>query len=274
MATIVYLKNRTFCRSVNDIPFSLIKGHKPGLNHIRVFGCKAIYHLPKDERTKLEPKGKIAVFLGYCEDRRGYRLYDESKCKVVFSRDVVFLENKLGKLPENVKNLEMNFSPDDIVNVIDDFDANINCDMNMNSDVNVNSDVNSNANVSSDINLNVPDEPPAGGSGARRSSRTVRPPERFGEWTNMIRSPSEPTTYRDAIGSWDSHRWVEAMQTEMENMKVNSVFQLVDPPKNTNIIKSKWIFKVKPNDIYKARLVAQGYSQVHGIDYEETFLIC
>jgi hypothetical protein len=53
-------------------------------------------------------------------------------------------------------------------------------------------------------------------------------------------------------------------------------WQLVPPPQKRKIIKSKWVFKIKrrPNltiQKLKARLVAMGYSQVHGLDYQEIF---
>lgn len=57
----------------------------------------------------------------------------------------------------------------------------------------------------------------------------------------------------------------------------NETWELVPPPEGLNIIGSKWVLKVKRDangniDRYKARLVAaQGYSQTHGVDYEEVY---
>ena len=56
----------------------------------------------------------------------------------------------------------------------------------------------------------------------------------------------------------------------------NNVWDLVELPKNARVVNCKWIFKHKIGatglvERYKARLVAQGYSQLPGIDYEETF---
>jgi hypothetical protein len=71
--------------------------------------------------------------------------------------------------------------------------------------------------------------------------------------------------------------WVEAMHKELNNFECNKVWSLVEKPKNCcNVIGTKWIFKNK-QDAYgivvrnKASLVAQGYSQIEGIDYGETF---
>jgi hypothetical protein len=70
---------------------------------------------------------------------------------------------------------------------------------------------------------------------------------------------------------------VEAMHEELNNFKRNKVWSLVEKPKYfRNVIGTKWVFKNKKdtNGIVvrnKARLVAQGYSQVEGIDYRETY---
>jgi hypothetical protein len=71
--------------------------------------------------------------------------------------------------------------------------------------------------------------------------------------------------------------WVEAMHKELNNFEHNKVWSLVEKPKDCrNVIGTKWVFKNKQgaNGIFvrnKARLVGQGYSQVEGIDYGETY---
>ncbi|GKG53247.1 retrovirus-related pol polyprotein from transposon TNT 1-94, partial [Tanacetum coccineum] len=62
-------------------------------HHLRVFECKASVHIPKDERSKLDMKGKPCVFLRYGQAEFGYRLYDPVQKKLVRSRDVVFEED-------------------------------------------------------------------------------------------------------------------------------------------------------------------------------------
>ena len=66
------------------------------------------------------------------------------------------------------------------------------------------------------------------------------------------------------------------MNCEYKSLISNEVWELVDPPKDCNIVKSKWVFRHKIGEDgsierHKARLVAQGYSQKQGQDYEETF---
>jgi hypothetical protein len=70
--------------------------------------------------------------------------------------------------------------------------------------------------------------------------------------------------------------WVNAMHEELENFERNQVWTLVDPPRDVNVIGTKWVFKNTQGEDgevvrNKARLVAQGYSQVEGLDFGETF---
>ena len=61
------------------------------------------------------------------------------------------------------------------------------------------------------------------------------------------------------------------MKEEIKSQMENGTWVLVPRPGNRRIVKCKWIYVHKPDGRYKARLVARGYSQVEGIDFQETF---
>jgi hypothetical protein len=66
------------------------------------------------------------------------------------------------------------------------------------------------------------------------------------------------------------------MHEELENFERNQVWNLVDPPRDVNVIGTKWVFKNKQGEDgevvrNKARLVSQGYSQVEYLEFRETF---
>jgi hypothetical protein len=72
--------------------------------------------------------------------------------------------------------------------------------------------------------------------------------------------------------------WIQAMQEELHQFKLNNVWELVKrpDPRKHNIIGTKWIYRNKQDESgqvvrNKVRLVAQGYTQVEGIDFDETF---
>ncbi|WP_375619067.1 reverse transcriptase domain-containing protein, partial [Bartonella sp. AC134YNZD] len=81
---------------------------------------------------------------------------------------------------------------------------------------------------------------------------------------------------KNVIEALKDENWVNAMHDELAQFSRNEVWELVPRPTNVNVIGTKWIFKNKSDENgivtrNKARLVAQGYTQVEGIDFEETF---
>ncbi|WVZ88979.1 LOW QUALITY PROTEIN: hypothetical protein U9M48_035444 [Paspalum notatum var. saurae] len=83
----------------------------------------------------------------------------------------------------------------------------------------------------------------------------------------------EPQDVSHALSDPNS---VNAMHEDLENFERNHVWDLVEPPQNCRPIDTKWVFKNKQGENgmvvrNKARLVAQGFCQKEGIDYEETF---
>ena len=84
-----------------------------------------------------------------------------------------------------------------------------------------------------------------------------------------------PQSYPEAISSVDASEWDMAMKDEMQALEENNTFELVPLLEGKQIIGSKWVYAIKTdkngNDHFKARFVAKGYSQVEGVDYQETF---
>ena len=90
--TAVYLLNPVPTRSNSVCPEEIWSSKKPNLKHVRVFGCKAMVHVPDEKRSKFSPKSRECIFVGYCNDAKGYRLFDAATSKIIVCRDVVFFE--------------------------------------------------------------------------------------------------------------------------------------------------------------------------------------
>ena len=86
-------------------PFEAFYGYKPKVNHLRVFGCKAFAHIPKEDRRKLDAKAIKCIFIGYCTDKKAYKMYDPSTHKVFASRNVIFHEHADKKIKEDEHNV-------------------------------------------------------------------------------------------------------------------------------------------------------------------------
>ena len=86
-------------------------------------------------------------------------------------------------------------------------------------------------------------------------------------WATVVASGAMDLKY--------SKEWLNAMKLELESIKVNEVAvptPLSNVPRHTKVIGTKWFFRVKPDGRFKARLVALGWRQRHGIDCGITFV--
>ena len=86
----------------------------------------------------------------------------------------------------------------------------------------------------------------------------------------------ELRTYQEVVASLDFLKWLEAMRSKMDSIYENQVWTLIDPPERVKPIRCKWVFKKKTDmdgnvQTYKGKLVAKGFHQVHGVDYDKTF---
>ena len=87
--------------------------------------------------------------------------------------------------------------------------------------------------------------------------------------------PDDPITYEEAIKSPDSSLWRQAMDEEIAALKETGTFLLCEIPKGRKAIGSKWLYKAKRDESgmivrYKARVVAKGFSQQPGVDFDQT----
>ena len=104
-----------------------------------------------------------------------------------------------------------------------------------------------------------------------RPVRQRRAPDRYGEWVTLTRSATERISVKEVKKSQHRAKWENAMKDEIDSLKANDVWDLVKLPKGRKTVGSKWVFKEKMAvdgsvERYKARLVAQGFTQQRGLD--------
>jgi hypothetical protein len=88
-----YLVNMYPSSTLVDMnPNEVWYGKKPSVAHLKVFGCDAFVHVPKERRSKLDKKEVKCIFIGYKEGMKGYKLWDPASRRKVYSQDVVFRE--------------------------------------------------------------------------------------------------------------------------------------------------------------------------------------
>ena len=255
VSTAVYLRNRSPSSAVvGTTPHQAWYGQKPRVEHLRVFGCTAFVHIPKDERGKLDSKTRKCILLGYGSVQKGYRVFDHLTQKTSYSRNVKFDERESGGSPieeEESAQRPLTLEPADESESDQDESGEEGTDRSENSPA-------------------VTETP------LRRSTRERRPVDYYGLPQAHLTIHSEPTTYDEAINCPEKAKWKNAMGKEMQSLKANGVWELTTLPPGKKAISCKWVYKVKTNsdgsiERYKARLVARGFDQKFGSDYDETF---
>ena len=109
-------------------------------------------------------------------------------------------------------------------------------------------------------------------------TRERKKPDRYGV-SNMcqenIKLDVNELTLDEALQGPEKEHWEQAVKEELQCFEENNAWELVDAPSSGTLVKCKWVLKKKINSEnkvrYRARLVAKGYTQKYGVDYEETF---
>ncbi|XP_071704835.1 uncharacterized protein [Rutidosis leptorrhynchoides] len=265
------------------------------LECVKTLGLCSVYFGFLTQTWKTGPRGKKCVFIRYSEQSKGYVFLGEHESGSITefeSRDVTFLENEFPKqgdldkdwslfetteLPHlsgrNLRSEEEEFvsleiTPQPIENE-DNFDPS---GSNIANQEHVfeeyqpvatehNSDP-SGSNLVNQESVSLDNQP-------RRSSHQSKPPLRYeieDGYTFMVQlEEDEPRNINEALTCPAKDEWFKAMEEEMESMRSNNVWELVDLPKGRKAIGSKWILKIKHKadgsiERYKARLVAKGYN--------------
>jgi hypothetical protein len=90
-----------------------------------------------------------------------------------------------------------------------------------------------------------------------------------------IKDLIEPKIYKEAINSLNKDKWLESMQLELDTLNNNNTWELVPRPSNIKVLKSRWVYKIKDistlNPVFKSRFVANGFEQLYGLNYIETY---
>ena len=297
LKTAVYILNRVPTKAVPKTPFELWKGWKPSLRHMRVWGCPSEVRIYNPQEKKLDPRTISGYFIGYAERSKGYRFYCPShSTRIVESRNAKFLENDLISGRDQTRN---------IVSENDHSE----------SQPSTSSDrlgiVYSTPQVQTGVEQPIIEVPQAAddipvdqvvqelprtfeqrvephtsqeydGTTLRRSTRPKKSaiPNDYvvylQESDYNIGAENDPESFSQAMNCKESELWYNAMKEEMNSMKSNGVWDLVELPNGVKAIGCKWVFKTKKDSLgnierYKARLVAKGFTQKEGIDYTETF---
>ena len=243
----------------NSIHYEILFKSPVSYANLKVFGCKVFYYLPKPFRNKFENNALPGIFLGYSNN--GYKILDITNNKIIYSRSVDFFENDIGPF--------FNTSPKYL---------SFNHKIKIENNDNLSSDIINSTHIKDDNSpttalTNTYDTPP---NNSKRIPlfKTYQITKRVKLYIPTLR---EPIDYNDIFNLEDKELWLEAVQNELKSLKLMNVYNAIDKvPPNANVISCRWVFKYKRDSKgniikRKARLVARGFTQQIGIDFQETF---
>jgi hypothetical protein len=337
--TVCYLWNRSESRALKPgtTPYEIVNGKQPDLSHLRVFGSHCFARIPTEVQSKLGPHSRRAIFMGYPDGTKGYRLRDMVTGAFFIARDVIFNEN----LPSVTHAHDSEESDDDEhdspashvppphtsshppsspstaspspstpppqprrstrarilteggktfaegiaaskarlqelrqarneriahpaltegVPVHDDsptISEEVEEDL---EQIEPNTDV-----TEAFANLMVEEH----------AHLTIRSDRKRDPYSDNYDMKVPPASYDEAVLRQDRDEWLMAMQKELGIMDEMNVYQLTTLPAGRKAIGNRWVLEFKEDNkggpVHKARLVAQGFSQIPGVDYGATF---
>jgi hypothetical protein len=290
-------------KGMGETPYSKWSRKRPHYEKLHRFGALAIKHVPKEVRKKLDSKGIECIFTGY--DKTGFRLFMPETNRISYSRHVKVLDDILGAsyfddktlFEEQLRVTHDASQKETAEEVISQEDINWDVPVSLDHFFAVPEDAyvtpssneasgSSHEPASSDESVSSPSTVvPVDGPRAplvsrlpvlsRPSNLRQLPRQNYAMMSAL--SLKVPESYDEAMSSPFREQWTGAMNEEMDSLKQKGTWELVDrPDDNTNIIKNKWVYSLKTDEAgnvikFKARLTAKGYSQIEGVDFDETY---
>nr|GEW70334.1 retrovirus-related Pol polyprotein from transposon TNT 1-94 [Tanacetum cinerariifolium] len=282
--TACYVQNRVLVnKSQNKTPYELFNGKTPAIGIFKPFGCHVMILNTLDNLGKFKAKGDEGYFIGYSMSSKAFSVFNKRTKRVEENLHVDFLENKpieKGAGPNWLFDIDsltnsMNYVPVVVVGtnstnfsgIKEAAGQDVKKDMsslryivlpNWFHETHLES---STSNAQDACNA---DDPESNGNSNPTATST-----------NHLADHMETLAVETPIPTVNPS-WVEAIQEELLQFKIQNVWSLVNCPKGVRPIGTKWVLKNKKDERgiiirNKARLVAQGHTQEEGIDYDEVF---
>lgn len=294
----------------DSTPFLLYHKRAPSLSSLRVFGTPAFVHILKAKHWHLDAHAHKCILLGYETGMKAWRFYDPVKRSIVISRHATFIDEEpatpaVDKRSERIHRRNLADETDDRRRTRVTPAATVERANREAPSEHAESDSSDSSSDTDAETLPWRPSPP------RRSPRTRRPPTSYHRPLTSTASPSvkfeeeddeaaagsgaesspdplqlgnamsavdaaDPKTCREAMSLSDASEWEEAVSKEHQAHLYNCTWDIVNLPPQRKATGSRWVFTKKRRadgtiERYKARIVAQGFTQIQGQDFNELF---
>ena len=235
--TAAYLRNRLPTRANqnrgNISPYEAWHGHKPSIDHLRVIWSDAFAHIPKSKRYKLESRSTKLKLIGYHDEKKAYRLWNQEQDQIEISRDVIFDESII----LNDQSILSNIADDDDDEYIVEA-------------------------IIGEREINGEKEYLIKWLGYDDDDDTWEPishvidTEALINWNDRSKQyalltkciDNDPTSYQEALSRPDASLWQQAITSELNSLKDNDMWTIIHQiPDGCQPIGCKWVFKRKLN---------------------------
>jgi hypothetical protein len=291
--TACHIINRVYMRlETNKTPYEIWRGKKPIVKYFINFGSKCYILRDRENLGKFDPKSDEGIFLRYSTNSRAHRVFNKRTRIVMESINVIIDDEEIeaSSKGEEIQPIptELPIPPADMIKSPTSPQETPDMSPAVES---LPIPTTSYTTVSASEDEDIPTNPPKRSwvkhnhppqqligtleEGHRLRNRVIQP---LSEVVNQVSyycylAQTEPKKVDEAL---QDESWVSAMQDELHQFTKHDVWTLVPRPANHNINGTKWIFKNKSDEHgtvvkNKARHVAQGYTQIEGIDFDETF---
>nr|GEU73298.1 Gag-Pol polyprotein [Tanacetum cinerariifolium] len=263
IAIACYTQNQSLIRKChNKTPYELLHNKKPEFSYLYVFGALCYPTNDSEDLGKLQPKADIQIFVGYALANKASGPGPQLMTSVTLSSGLV--PNPISPtlyVPPTKKDWEKKFQP-----MFDEYFS-------------------PPTSVASLVPVAAAPVPVDSTGTPSSTSVDQDAPSLIAHMDNdqyfgiLIPKPSsEESASQSFKEALTESCWIEAMQEELNEFERLEFWELVSRPDRVMIITLKWVYKVKLDELEgvlknKARLVARGYRQEEGIDFEESFAL-
>nr|GEW56405.1 retrovirus-related Pol polyprotein from transposon TNT 1-94 [Tanacetum cinerariifolium] len=266
VATACYTQNRSIVHLHHGkTSYELLHGKLCALSFLHVFGTLRSPTNDSQNLGKLQPKADIGIIIGYAPTKKAFRIYNRRTRRIIETIHVDF--DELTAMASEQSSLGLALHEMTPATIIDqDAPSPSKSQATLETQLPV---------IPSDIKEDNHDIKVAnmGNDPFFVSTRLQLHKQALFCYYDAFLTSVEPKTYKAAL---TQSCWIEAMQEEINVFEGLEVWELVPRPDKVMVITLKWIYKVKLDELgrilkNKARLVARGYRQEEGIDFEESF---
>ena len=278
--TAAYIRNRCLNRRLGITAHEAATSKRPDLQNLQLFGSKC--YVSNLAKPKLGPRCIEGIFVGYDSTSPAYLVFFPDTKKIGRVRAVTFTETFCEQPKVSETHSDESNQDEELVIVrrsVQQQDSRKETD---------------------DQRTQITNQQTQNLEERRCSSRIRKPIQRLGDELKsaqikdvselsrmddgndsdgqldyLYRASTVPNSYEEAISSPKAQIWRKAMDEQIKSLENNDTYSIIDRPEGRSVIGSRWVFSIKPQiddtEVFKARVVAKGYSQIPDIDYQETF---